>query len=181
MNDITIPETHLAETSEYRPFRGRYSNDGSILILVFFLIRLVRAPNLESQIVIYHSAKFLLGLGRMRIKWHKWLWKGKSYVYDHNRCLHEYNAFPDWKGTIELVTVRSWIVSVTNKYCKYYCVVLTSFRETDHLTNTIWGYIKCKFSHRKWMKIKELREINACNVNYKLPNFFCNVCNKMFL
>ena len=29
---------------------------------------------------------------------------------------------------------RTWIVTVTNKHCKYYCVVLSSFGETDHLT-----------------------------------------------
>ena len=41
---------------------------------------------------------------------------------------------PDWKGTIELVIEQTWNVSVINKYCKYYCVVLSSFGETDHLT-----------------------------------------------
>ena len=33
-----------------------------------------------------------------------------------------------------LVIVRTWIMSVTNKYCKHYCVVLSSFGETDYLT-----------------------------------------------
>ena len=32
---------------------------------------------------------------------------------------------------------QTWTVWVTNKYCKYYCVVLSSFRETDHLTHLI--------------------------------------------
>ena len=40
-------------------------------------------------------------------------------------------------GREQLVIVRTWIVSVTNKYCKYYCVDLSSFGKTDHLTNWI--------------------------------------------
>ena len=34
-------------------------------------------------------------------------------------------------------------MSVTNKYCKYYCVVFSSFGETDHLTNVNSSVFKC--------------------------------------
>ena len=60
---------------------------------------------------------------------------------------------------------------VTNKYCKYYCVILSSFGETDHLTQYLDPHCSVKPVKQKslFRKLKASITPNylvACSLNF---------------